>query len=245
VEPVRERAVEVETLEQPPSMGRLYATAALTARGRSGTGPLPGRALRLAGVRGDHERLLRYQHLCGFPVGDVLPHTWPQVLGFPLQTELMARRDFPLPLPGLVHLENAITVLRPLSADDDLELTVRAEHLREHPRGLLVDLVTEAAVAGEPAWTGRATYLRKGGSHDVARPGPAPASPGPSPTGCTAPPGRWPRSDRPPAAPRARTCGSASRCSCPAPSRSPSTAATGERSSPGCAAATPAPSTSC
>ena len=159
-------------------MARLYATAALTARGRSGTGPLPARALRLAGVRVDRDRLLRYQHLCGFPAGDLLPHTWPHVLGFPLQTELMARRDFPLALPGLVHVENTITVHRPLSADDVLELTVGAEDLREHPKGMLVDLVTDVAVAGEPAWTGRSTYLRKGRPHDDAtRPAPAPQAP--------------------------------------------------------------------
>jgi len=169
--------VEVETLPQPPSLPRLYATAALTARGRSGRGPLPERALRLSGVRVDRDRLLRYQHLCGFPAGDVLPHTWPQVLGFPLQTDLMARRDFPLALPGLVHLENTITVHRPLTADDALELTVRAEHLREHPRGLVVDLVTEVAEAGEQVWTGRSTYLRKGRPHDVARPAPSPEMP--------------------------------------------------------------------
>jgi acyl dehydratase len=168
---------DVETLEALPSLPRLYATAAVTARGRSGKGPLPDRALRLADVRVDRDRLLRYQHLCGFPAGDVLPHTWPQVLGFPLQTELMARRDFPLALPGLVHLENTITVHRSLTAADVLELTVRAEHLREHPRGLLVDLVTEVAVAGETAWTGRSTYLRKGASHDVARPAAAPVAP--------------------------------------------------------------------
>ena len=174
--------VEVETLEQPPSLARLYATAALTARGRSGRGPLPERTLRLTDVRVDRDRLLRYQHLCGFPAGDVLPHTWPQVLAFPLQTELMARRDFPLALPGLVHLENDTTVHRPLTADDVLELSVRAEHLREHHRGLLVDLVTEVAVAGEPAWTGRSTYLRKGTSHDVTRAAPAPETPAGGPS---------------------------------------------------------------
>lgn len=167
----------IEVLPAPPSMPRLYATAAVTARSRSGKGPLPERALRLTDVRVDRDRLLRYQHLCGFPAGDVLPHTWPQVLAFPLQTELMARRDFPLALPGLVHVENSITVHRALTADDVLELSVRAEHLRKHPKGLLVDLVTEVAVAGKPAWAGRSTYLRKGGSHDVARPAPAPEAP--------------------------------------------------------------------
>jgi acyl dehydratase len=157
---------EVEVLPASPSLLRLYARAALTARGRGGS--LPGTALRLESAPVDRDRLLRYQRLCGFAVGDVLPHTYPHVLGFPLQMELMSRRDFPLALPGLVHLENTITVHRALSAADPLDLTVRAEALREHPKGMLVDLLTEVEAAGEAVWSGRSTYLRRGESHPRA-----------------------------------------------------------------------------
>ena len=157
---------EVEVLPAAPSLPRLYARAALTARGRGGS--LPGTALRLESAAVDRDRLLRYQRLCGFAVGDVLPHTYPHVLGFPLQMELMSRRDFPLALPGLVHLENTITVRRALSAADPLDLTVRAEALREHPKGMLVDLLTEVEAAGEAVWSGRSTYLRRGEPHPRA-----------------------------------------------------------------------------
>jgi acyl dehydratase len=131
----------------------------------------------------DRDRLLRYQRLCGFPVGDLLPHTYPAVLGLPLQIELMARRDFPLALPGLVHVENRVTVHRSLTAADALDVTVRAEHLREHPKGLLVDLVTEVDVAGERAWDARSTYLHRGAPHpDAPRPAPSPDLPGGDPS---------------------------------------------------------------
>lgn len=172
----------VEVLEAPPSLPRLYAAAALTARGRTGRGPLPERSLRLPGQRVDRQALLRYQHLCGFAAGDVLPHTFPAVLGLPLQIALMARRDFPLALPGLVHVENTVTVHRPLTAADALDVTVRAERLRDHPRGLLVDIVTEVDVAGERAWDGRSTYLQRGTPHpDAVRPQPSPEPPGGDP----------------------------------------------------------------
>jgi acyl dehydratase len=175
--------VDVEVLGSTPSLPRLYATAVLTSRGRSGAGSLPGRALRQAGVLVDRDRLLRYQRLCGFPVGDLLPHTYPAVLGLPLQIELMARRDFPLALPGLVHVENVVTVRRPIMASDPLDVTVRAEDLREHPKGLLVDLVTEVDVAGERVWDGRSTYLQRGASHsDTPRPAPSPDLPGGDPS---------------------------------------------------------------
>ena len=74
----------------------------------------------------------------------------------------MADRSFPLPLPGLVHLENRITVHRRLTADDRLDISVRAEDLRTHAKGRLVDLVTEVDVDGERVWDGRSTYLRRG-----------------------------------------------------------------------------------
>ena len=168
---------EVEVLPAAPSLPRLYARAALTARGRGGS--LPGTVLRLESATVDRARLLRYQRLCGFAVGDVVPHTYPHVLGFPLQMELMSRRDFPLALPGLVHLENTITVHRALSVAEPLDLTVHAEALREHPKGMLVDLLTEVGAAGEPVWSGRSTYLRRGAPHPRAA---APVASPPLPT---------------------------------------------------------------
>lgn len=162
----------IETLAAAPSLPRLYAKAVLTARGRGGQ--LPDTVLRLESARVDRDRLLAYQRLCGFAGGDVLPHTYPHLLGFPLQMELMARPDFPLALPGLVHVENTITARRALTADDQLEVTVCAERLRDHPKGQLVDILTEAHRGGERVWEGRSTYLRRGTAHPVA-PAPEPA----------------------------------------------------------------------
>jgi len=166
----------VRTLRESPSLSRLFVKAAVTAKGRRGQ--LPELTVRREAVAIDRDNLLAYQHLCGFAGGDVLPHTYPHILGFPLQMELMADGAFPLALPGLVHLENTITVHRRLTADDVLDVAVRAEDLRAHPKGLLVDLVTEVDVVGERVWVGRSTYLRRGGgSTDAPRPAPPPELP--------------------------------------------------------------------
>lgn len=163
----------VETLSSAPGLPALFAKAALTQKGRGGA--LPDRTLKREGVRVDRDHLLRYQRVCGFDVSDVLPHTYPHILGFPQQVSLMADRGFPLPLPGLVHLGNAITVHRALSADDALDVSVRAADLREHPKGMLVDLLTDVEVDGERVWEGRSTYLRRGGKHpDAEQPERAP-----------------------------------------------------------------------
>ena len=45
--------------------------------------------------------------------------------------ELMASGDFPFGVLGLVHVANAIEQLRPLRADEALDLRVRAENLAE------------------------------------------------------------------------------------------------------------------
>ena len=172
----------VRTLTESPSLAPLFAKAALTQRGRRGD--LPDTALRREGVVVDRDHLLGYQRVCGFGGSDVLPHTYPHVLGFPLQVALMADRSFPLPLPGLVHLENQVTVHRRLTADDRIDLTVHAEHLRPHPKGQLVDLVTEVDVDGERVWEGRSTYLRRGRPNpDADRGEPAPPLPDGPPAG--------------------------------------------------------------
>ena len=157
----------VRTLTEAPSLAPLFAKATLTQRGRGGE--LPDTVWRREGVVVDRDHLLAYDKVCGFTGGDVLPHTYPHVLGFPLQVALMADRSFPLPLPGLVHLENQITLHRRLTADDPLTISVHAERLRPHPKGRLVDLVTEVDVEGVRVWDGRSTYLRRG-SGDVSAP---------------------------------------------------------------------------
>src|SRR5690606_11021899 len=117
----------------------LYAKAAIGAVGPRGT-ELPDTELT-RDVVVDRDHLAEYAHVCGFPVADALPVTYPHVLAFGLQVELMARRSFPLALPGLVHVRNRMTVHRILDAAESLAVRVHAEGLRAHPKGAQVDLV--------------------------------------------------------------------------------------------------------
>lgn len=177
----------LETLTSVPALGTIYAKAALlSVPGRPGpkaTGELPERSLRLTGHTVDRHDLLEYERICGFNNSDVLPHTYPHVVGFPLQMELMSRKDFPLPLMGLVHVENVITVHREVRFDEELEITVTAQDLRAHAKGKVVDLVTEVDVAGERVWEGRSTYLARGRGDAEATRGEQPPS---IPTGAAA-----------------------------------------------------------
>ena len=150
----------VRQLESAPALGRLYARAAMTARGRHGD-QLPDTSYELASVSIDLDRLLRYEEVCGFRHSDQLPPTYPHVLGFPVAAQLMIEPAFPFPLPGMVHLQNHITQDRPIKADEKLTVRVRSANLRDHPRGRQFDMITEASVGGGLIWTETSTYLRR------------------------------------------------------------------------------------
>lgn len=166
----------VTTVKSIPALGPIYARAALPGKGSGSS--LPDTRLRLQGHEIDRSDLLEYQRICGFNNSDVLPHTYPHVVGFPLQMQLMSGKGFPLPLMGLVHVENVITVHREIRFDEALDITVSAENLRAHPKGKVVDLVTEVDVAGERVWEGRSTYLARGkGDADADRGAQPPAIP--------------------------------------------------------------------
>ncbi len=174
------------------SLGALYVKAALGSVGPRAR-EVPDTEL-VRDVVVDRSHLAGYARVCGFAVDDALPATYPHVLAFPLQVQLMAGRTFPLPLPGLVHVRNTITMHRRICAGEQLHARVHAERLVAHPRGVQVDLVARVEVAGEPVWVGRSTYLARGAAAPaptspyemaggLARSGEPAAAPGPVPDG--------------------------------------------------------------
>ncbi|MET8548822.1 MaoC/PaaZ C-terminal domain-containing protein [Micromonospora zamorensis] len=160
-------------LPRMPAAGALYRRTLLGALpglsgGRRGTG-VPGVELAVGGVSVDRAHLADYDRVCGFRLTDRLPGTFPHVVGFPLTLRLMTAPDFPIPLTGVVHVGNRITVHRPITADETLDFTTYAENLRPHDRGRQVDVVLVGSVAGEKVWEGVSTYLgreRKPGGGD-------------------------------------------------------------------------------
>jgi MaoC like domain len=110
-------------------------------------------------LRVDRERLAAYTRVCGFPLRDELPATYPHVLAFPAALEVMTGPAVPFGVLGLVHVRNRIEVLRPLSADEALSARAWVDRVE----GREVDVSVEVSAAGEAAWRGRSTYLRREG----------------------------------------------------------------------------------
>ncbi len=80
--------------------------------------------------------LAAYGRICGFTESGPLPLTYPHVLAFPLTMRLMTGHAFPLPVLGLVHTWIEITPHRAAAPAEPLELTVYAEKLARHRRGM-------------------------------------------------------------------------------------------------------------
>lgn len=128
-------------LHSPDSSASLYLRAA---RKRKITGDsLPAFGVRCA-LRVQPDNLAAYRRLCHFADDGRLPGTYPHVMAFTLQLQLLTAAKFPFPLLGLVHLHNSIQVLRPLGGVDELRFAVYTDNLQAHPKGGTFDLITEA-----------------------------------------------------------------------------------------------------
>ncbi|MGI9124820.1 MAG: MaoC/PaaZ C-terminal domain-containing protein [Mycobacterium sp.] len=124
-----------------------------------------------------------YAAVTGLRYGETLPLTYPFVLTFPAVMSLLTSFDFPFPALGAVHVENTITAYRPIAVTDTLAIKVRAETLREHRKGLLVDFVSKIAVGNDPAWHQTATFLhqQRTSLSDEPKPEPPPSVKLPAP----------------------------------------------------------------
>ncbi|GAA2512246.1 MaoC/PaaZ C-terminal domain-containing protein [Streptomyces thermolineatus] len=145
-------------LNAPPGLLGPYVRALVPKRGG---GPAPERRLVLREAATDPRKLERYAEVCGFTRRDRLPATYPHLVAFPLAMSLMARRDFPLPVLGLVHIANRIEQLRPVDAGERLTHHVWTRQPRPHPRGTSFEVVAEADDGTATVWRSVSTYLSR------------------------------------------------------------------------------------
>ena len=129
---------------------------------KTGGDPSSLHELRTATVTREH--VAAYARVCGFPVKDTAPLTFPHVLAFPLHMAVMTSPEFPFPAIGTVHLANSITRHRPIDVGETLQIEVHASPVRPHPKGQAVDFLATARVDGETLWESTSTYLRRGHS---------------------------------------------------------------------------------
>lgn len=148
-----------------PGMSSLYVKAATRRKVTGKT--LPQDGLRQV-IQVDPQRLAAYRKVCGFAENGLLPPTYPHVLAFALQMQLLTARDFPFPLLGLIHLSNRIRILRPMGGVSQVQARVNVQNLQAHPKGAVFDLVTRIDDQLGPLWEADSQMLCKGVQLDGA-----------------------------------------------------------------------------
>ena len=122
---------------------------------------LPTRTLTVEDLAIDPANVADYAAVTGLRFDNAVPLTYPFALTFPTVMQLITGFDFPFAAMGSVHLENHITQYRPIAVTDTVSVAVRAENMREHRRGLLVDILTDVKVGNELAWQQVTTFLHQ------------------------------------------------------------------------------------
>lgn len=122
---------------------------------------LPDRTLTVDELAIDPANVAAYANVTGLRFGDAVPLTYPFALTFPTVMALVTGFDFPFAAMGSVHIENHITQYRPIAVTDTVGVAVHAENLREHRKGLLVDIVTAIKVGNDTAWHQVTTFLHQ------------------------------------------------------------------------------------
>src|SRR6478672_10458438 len=122
---------------------------------------LPDRTLTVDELTIDPANVAAYANVTGLRFGDAVPLTYPFALTFPTVMSLVTSFDFPFAAMGSVHIENRITQHSSIVVTATVSVQVHAENLREHRRGLLVDIVTDVNVGNETAWHQVTTFLHQ------------------------------------------------------------------------------------
>ena len=156
-------------LGEMPSLSKLYVNAAATAARRRVLGTHAGNGLpetrhEVRGVKAAVENLTAYQHLIGETASDVLPAGFIHALAFPLAMSVMNRDDFPLPLLGMIHLENHVVQSAPLRFTEALDIRRgRRTCAGTGPAPSWTSSRRCAARGRTPSrWRGVSSYLAKG-----------------------------------------------------------------------------------
>lgn len=148
-------------MNQPSGLKNMLRAVAGALPVVSRGGGLPSRTVSVEELPIDHTNVAEYAAVTGLRYGTHVPLTYPFALTFPALMSLVTGFDFPFAAMGSVHTENHITQYRPIAVTDTVGVQVHAENLREHRKGLLVDLVTDVSVGTDIAWHQVTTFLHQ------------------------------------------------------------------------------------
>ncbi|WP_343825950.1 MaoC family dehydratase [Falsarthrobacter nasiphocae] len=149
-----------------PTLGEGYRAALLGLASRRGrarsAASLPDVALRVENVPVDADADRRVRVEAHGRPGPFASAEYLHVLAFPLAMSVLVRKDFPLPVLGLIHLVNSVEYAEAVPLGARVEITAWAENLAPHHAGTTADLVVEIRHEGRLAFRGLSRNLAKG-----------------------------------------------------------------------------------
>lgn len=154
-----------KTLDAIPRLVPLYAKAAAgSAKKRPTSVEIANKALAVKNVVVDRDRDEDFREVVGAAKSSSAFFGHVHALIMPIQMELMAAPDFPLPMMGLVHTANTYRELSPIAVDGKVNIEVSVDKFRAHRSGTEVVLVSTvtAAESGAKLAEEETIYLAKG-----------------------------------------------------------------------------------
>ena len=150
-------------------MGKASLRALLARKSNRALTELPELGAEVSGVRFEPARLAAFRRVCRVMDRGTLPLTALHVLSAPMHMTMLAHRDFPMALLGLVHVDNRIVQWRPVPDDAPLHIISRFGGLSTDDKGQRFELVTEVRCEGELVWEETSGILKRATSSNKKR----------------------------------------------------------------------------
>lgn len=154
-----------KTLDAIPNLVPLYAKAAAgSAKKRPNSTEIKVNELVVKGVTVDADRDQDFRDVVGAPKSEQAFFGHIHALIMPIQMELMAADDFPLPMMGLVHTENTYREISPVTLGGKVDIAVKVAAFRAHRSGteVVLESTVTSSTSGATLVEEQSVYLAKG-----------------------------------------------------------------------------------
>lgn len=147
----------------PTSSQTLLRALGTAFKPKGGTVPeLPVYAME--NLQPDPQRLDAYKRLFGYS-GQYVPSTYWHTRLFGVRIALAAHRDFPFPLPGMVHFTDTIRQYAAVLPTDTLRMECRLGQFLTHEKGTAFETLTKLYRAEQLVWEENTVNLYIGNRH--------------------------------------------------------------------------------
>jgi len=149
--------------ERPPGAISVFLRALLDKRpARLAEGATAGSIKgRIEGLDWSGSQLRRYRDVCKFPDGRTLPICFPHVLASGLHARMLMRPEFPVRLPGLIHVWHEIRLHRPLDVEERLAMECSIDGHRDVDAGAEFCLQTRVIADRAVVWEEETGFISR------------------------------------------------------------------------------------